>query len=1185
MRVANLRIFMVLICFLVLIQEGCKSKSNHTENSQSTDHDTINHDVFSDNVRITPFQTPEEERAAFKLPPGFEVTLFASEPDISKPINMAFDEQGRLWVTNTSGYPFPAAPGKGHDKITILEDSDGDGKADKFTTFADNLSIPIGISPMHGGAIAYSIPNIYSFKDLNNDGKSDTRKVLLGPFGYKDTHGMQNNFIRGFDGWIYACHGFTNTSTIAGTDGDSITMTSGNTYRFLPDGSRVEQTSYGRVNPFGNAFDEWGYLYSLDCHTKPIYQLIRGADYPGFGKKAPAMGFAPEMMSYEFGSTANSGMVYYTGSQFPEEYRNNFFSGNVVTSRINRNTMALHGSSPESKREPDFLISSDPWFRPVDIKTGPDGSMYVADFYNRIIGHYEVPLTHPGRDRKSGRIWKITYKGDKPHQNNSPKNWSKASLDELIKALNYPQLDIRMNIANQVVDVYKEKAINPVKQMMQSENQDSKSFIQGLWILYRLKALPDNLLEMALTHTDPMVRVHALRVLVEMKSISTKQYDQALDALKNKNPQVQRIAAEVLGRFPQFSNIRPLIETYTKTSDNDTHLKYTVLLSIKEHLKNTTVMQRVTGQKWDDTQLNVLMKVMPDVPSKEAASFALDYLQTHRVSQDQMVTYLGYIGRYLPANLLSEAIALIQKKVSNDLDIQFTLYQTIRQGVAQRGSMVNPKLRQWGIDLAKKVLKGATEEANSWSNLPLVPTGEPVNPWSVINRPIVQEIPAFKLIWSEFEGYAPTSILHSPTFKLPASLQMSIFDNDIQNSESKIGISKNVIRIRLEGNHKIVAEYRARFINKTSNKELVQRTKFDLKNYQGQNGYIEVIDSTTTGSVGIGKIEPAVLNIPDKGPAEIAVRQIQAAKIVADYNAISLEPELRKLLAKTEADYKSRTAAASTLMSLSPQRNIVLLEGVFNGENESAVIRGKIAIALGQSTSPVVLSILEKGLTNAPRTLQVTIVSVLANSKEGIGYLLKAAKAGNVNMDVLSEITVKERLTANIQRQQQQQLNRLLKGQASPEDRKKLIQDRLASFDPASVTAEAGQVIFIQNCSMCHQISGNGGLVGPQLDGIGNWGQKALTEKILNPNGNISQAFQTYTITLKNGQVLTGLYRREEGNILVFANPGGQEFSVAKSEIKERRASKYTLMPDQFSKTIAKKDFDALIKYLLTVKE
>lgn len=282
------RTTVLIQCFAVglLLLASCKPapKQTITQNSKAR---------FSDNVRTTEFQTPEQERLGFILPEGFEITLFASEPNISKPMNMEFDDRGRLWVTQSSEYPLPANPGKGSDKITILEDTNGDGKADKFTPFNEHLNIPIGILPVTDGAIAYSIPNISHYQDLNGDGKSDQDSRVLGPFGYRDTHGMVSNLIRGFDGWIYACHGFTNTSNIAGTDGDSVKMTSGNTFRFKLDGSRVEQTTFGRVNPFGNAYDERGNLYSVDCHSKPIYQLINGAEYPHFGKRLPVLVLHP----------------------------------------------------------------------------------------------------------------------------------------------------------------------------------------------------------------------------------------------------------------------------------------------------------------------------------------------------------------------------------------------------------------------------------------------------------------------------------------------------------------------------------------------------------------------------------------------------------------------------------------------------------------------------------------------------------------------------------------------------------------------------------------------------------------------------------------------------------------------------------------------------------------------------
>jgi putative membrane-bound dehydrogenase-like protein len=284
MKTINRSIFILVV--LALLTQGCsqpKEKGEGNPKGPSTNPEET--DLYSEHVRTTEYQTPEEERQQFVLPPGFEVTLFASEPDITKPINMAFDEKGRLWVSQSSEYPIAAGPGGGNDRITILEDTDGDGRADKINDFTNELNIPIGIMPIKGGAVGYSIPNIYKFTDSDNDGKADKREVLYGEFEHKDTHGMVNNFIRGFDGWMHASHGYSNISVIAGTDGDSIKMVSGNTFRFKLDGSRVEKTTDGRINPFGSDFDEMGYLYSADCHTLPIYQLSFGAAITGSGAR------------------------------------------------------------------------------------------------------------------------------------------------------------------------------------------------------------------------------------------------------------------------------------------------------------------------------------------------------------------------------------------------------------------------------------------------------------------------------------------------------------------------------------------------------------------------------------------------------------------------------------------------------------------------------------------------------------------------------------------------------------------------------------------------------------------------------------------------------------------------------------------------------------------------------------
>src|SRR5262245_60995139 len=187
-------------------------------------------DPFAEGVRPTPWQSPADQQKTFKLPPGFEIQLVASEPDINKPFNLAFDAQGRLWVTTSIEYPFAAPTNRpGRDRIMIFENFGPDGRAGKVTQFADGLNIPIGIYPYKNGCIAWSIPNIWFFQDTDGDGKADKRDVLYGPFDYtRDTHGNQASFRRGFAGWLYATHGYNNDSHVKGRDRHQVDLNSGN---------------------------------------------------------------------------------------------------------------------------------------------------------------------------------------------------------------------------------------------------------------------------------------------------------------------------------------------------------------------------------------------------------------------------------------------------------------------------------------------------------------------------------------------------------------------------------------------------------------------------------------------------------------------------------------------------------------------------------------------------------------------------------------------------------------------------------------------------------------------------------------------------------------------------------------------------------------------------------------------
>lgn len=672
-------------------------------------------------IAPTDAKTPDDERKSFKLPDGFVAQLVASEPDIQKPIQLAFDAKGRLWVTTSYHYPFAAEKGKESDKLFVLSDFGPDGKAKKVEVFDDHLNIPIGILPLPDckSCIVSSVGEILKLTDTDGDGKADQREVLFTGFGSRDTHGMYNSFTYLPDGWVYACHGFSNDSHVKGKDGHEVHMQSGNTFRFRPDGSRIEIYTRGQVNPFGMTVDPWFNLYTADCHSKPITQLIKGAYYDSFGKPHDGLGYAPHVTRHDHGSTALCGLTWYDADQFPEQWGGCMFLGNVVTNRINADKIEWHGSTPVAKELPDFLVSSDPWFRPSDIKLGPDGALYVADFYNKIIGHYEVDLKHPGRDKTRGRVWRIVWTG-KAGQAAPPKmpftDLTTETPEKLVELTGSKNITTRMMATRELIQ-RGESILPMVKEKFAKENSlEGPQFIHLTWAITRLEYHATKFF-MALKEQrqDQGIYLKLADLAVATRPIDPNAaalFDKAWVRKKVENPKPGRsvtpleerlvktarservsVDAQLEAPFRYTSDIANLTSIIVRTQSDDVGLRHAARISLRNVLADPDTQEELVwalqpflGKAGKDVA--VLDDVFLGVPTAYAGWWLSERMKLGTLDPAVAERAYQHVGRY--GCDCHRQVAYSAAEEIKDPRQQLAAFQALKRGTENAGATFKP---------------------------------------------------------------------------------------------------------------------------------------------------------------------------------------------------------------------------------------------------------------------------------------------------------------------------------------------------------------------------------------------------------------------------------------------------------------------------------------------------------------
>lgn len=1134
---------------------------------------------------------PAEEMKKFHLPPGFEVQLVASEPDIQKPMNLAFDARGRLWVSHSIEYPWAVPEGMpARDGITILDGIGADGRATKITKFAEDLNIPIGVLPMPNGkdVIAWSIPYIWKLTDSDSDGKVDQREILYGPFDYVDTHGDQNAFRLGPDGWVYACHGFRNASKVKlkGQGPVVLEMTSGNTYRFRPDGSAIEQISWGQVNPFGMCFDARGDMFTADCHSKPITMILRGSYHDSFGKPHDGLGFAPIMTSNDHGSTGISGVAVYEADHFPAEYRGNMFVCNVVTNRIHRDVIQWRGSSPWIEKPEDFLVSDDWWFHPVDMQLGPDGALYIADFYNSIIGHYEVDLKHPRRDRHRGRIWRVVYTGtDKKQPAPTPPNLTELTDDDLMKGRLPDNLQARrlawQQVSDRSGDVPTALGMAAVIEAKNAGDSNDDRMVPALWSLSKNSKLFDEMMPFYTEGAGPAVRVHVMRILGERAELTKSALVMLRRTMLTDNsPFVRRAAAEALARHPSPANVQPLAQMLINTPREDVQLIHAAKIALRNQLRSPVILEEIASVSLEPEETVRVAEIARAVPTEAAAWFTFDYLRQHKVAPEVAEASLTHVARYVSPQRMDEVAEFVQQQYPQDVFRQAAMFQSILAGLTQRGQKLdaNTKVGQWGAALAKTLLDPARKSAPAWENRTVPGATTPsVSPWGVKHRGSTDGDTAALFFDSIANGETLTGVLRSAPFVLPEKLTFWMCGHNGQPGTNPPPV--NHARLVLVDSGETIRQ------QTPPRNDVAREYTWDTKQWAGQKAVFEAVDADTGTAyawLAVGRFSPQVIAPPVAGAAFADSTAILAVQVAEQLDLTDLAPAVLDRLKNRHAELPVRIAASSSALKLSRAETIPVLIGIAQNPEEPNGLRIVAAQRLGAINNQMTRMALGTALGTAPGALQQPLALALAGSPEGTELLFTMIATGKASARLLQDQPILERLRRVEIANRDERIEQLTQGLPAADARLKQLITKVGSgFTVTDNAPAAGLAVFKKTCAACHRVQNEGGKVGPQLDGVGIRGIERLLEDILDPNRNVDGAFRATVIVTNDGVTVQGLKLREEGGAVILGDAQGKEVRVAQNDIDEQRQTNLSPMPSNFAEQLKEDDLRALLAYLL----
>lgn len=1159
---------------------------------------------YEDQSRMQDPLDPQTSLSRLALPDGLEARLFASEPLIAEPIALTFDERGRVWIAETLDYPNERKDEGGRDRISILEDTDGDGRADGSTVFAEGLSIPTGLVHTPEGLVVVQAPHTLLLLDHDGDDRADEQRVLFSGWGTGDTHAGPSNLRLGPDGWVWGTVGY---SGFRGAVGGVEHRFGQGVLRFRPDGSELEYVAPTTNNTWGLGISEEFDVFASTANGNPsVHAVIPNRYYEAVEGLAPgalrtiaettlfhAVNPSVRQVDYHGRHTAAAGHGLYTGRLLPERYWNRVaFVAEPTGGLVARLELEPQGSSFIARDRWNLLASDDQWTSPIVAETGPCGAVWIIDWYSFVVQHNPTPpgfengagnaYVTPLRDQQRARIWRVVPGGSHPAPVSS---LAGRSLSELVAALRSDTLERRTTAQRLLVERHDpgprgEQLISLLLDLAEEAELDgtgnAPAALHALWTLEQLGALEDD-------------------------SLSERAEDVLVRSLRSPAPGLRRAAIQLL---PRNELGRDLLLSAGLLEDQDGRVVVAALLALSEMpagaAAGRAVAELLAGPDAGEDRW------IADAATCAAARHDVGFLRAVLAGAATGPEEAGEDASQPagpPENIILNGGA---EEAAGEGDAASPAGWTTRtySGRGQHG---------W--------VEGA---GRGGGRALLIESDEPTDTsWTTEVR--LDPDARYRLSgWVRSEGLEGRC--HGALFNV----------HEIQGAQNArteavrgdTGWTEVAVEFAAEGRDRVTINALFGGWGQATGRAWFDDVRLErlpdppfggalgsafarVARHHGSRAPADTIGAVLTALV---DVEPEVSNALLTGLADgwpqgssVEVGPVEAATLQAVWSRLGTEsrPSLLRLLERWDqtellgrssgevlaglrADVqggawpRSRVAAARQLVLLADDgqtARLLLAQLALDAEPELA---GGVLDALGSSTRPELGGELLEAFDRMTPLARRQAVKLLGRRAPWTRALLESIERGELPASTIGSAGWHE-----LGQHPDPELAAMSRRVGGGAEEKRLEGDELllryAHVVEQGGDSSRGKTLFDEHCMRCHLLDGRGGRVGPELDGVGQRPPLELLTAILLPSRSVETNYQLWTARTKDGRIFSGRLASETRTTIELMDTEGESSIIGRDELEVLQPSSLSLMPSGLEQQLSEQGLADLLEYMASL--